>query len=100
VIRFTGFLPTDPLLGMAFRLVLFWASWSILQNSLHILLQGAPDDLDLAAAMQEICNVEGVTDVHHVHAWRLTSGRNVFSGYVCARTSRSMARECSGRCTI
>src|SRR3546814_10967963 len=83
VIRFTGFLPIDPLLGMAFGLLLFWASWSILRNSLHILLQGTPEDLDLAAALGAIREVEGVTDVHHVHAWSLTSGRNIFTGDVC-----------------
>lgn len=85
VIRFTGFLPIDPLLGMAFGLVLFWASWGILRDSLHILLQGTPQDLDLEAAIEAIRNVDGVTDVHHVHAWSLTSGRNIFSGHVCVR---------------
>ncbi|MEF9606262.1 zinc ABC transporter, partial [Paracoccus sp. PXZ] len=29
--------------------------------------------------------LEGVTDVHHVHAWSLTSGRNVFSSHICVR---------------
>lgn len=85
VIRFTGFLPIDPLLGMAFGLVLFWASWSILRNSLHILLQGTPEDLDLEAALRAVRDVEGATDVHHVHAWSLTSGRNIFSAHVCVR---------------
>lgn len=85
VIRFTGFLPIDPLLGMAFGLVLFWASWKILRDSLHILLQGTPEDLDLEEAIRAIRDTDGVTDVHHVHAWTLTSGRNVFSGHVCLR---------------
>ncbi len=85
VIRFTGFLAIDPLLGMAFGLVLFWASWKIMRASLHVLLQGTPEDLDLDAAIRAIRAIEGVTDVHHVHAWTLTSGRNVFSGHVCVR---------------
>src|SRR5690625_1106938 len=85
VIRFTGFLAIDPLLGMAFGLVLLWASWGILRESLHILLQGTPEDLDLEAAIAAIRELEGVTDVHHVHAWSLTSGRNVFSSHVCVR---------------
>ncbi|HMQ92176.1 MAG TPA: cation diffusion facilitator family transporter [Amaricoccus sp.] len=83
VIRFTGFLAIDPLLGMAFGLVLLWASWSILREALHILLQGTPEDLDLEAAIEAIRELDGVTDVHHVHAWSLTSGRNVFSSHVC-----------------
>ena len=85
VVRFTGFLAIDPLLGMAFGLVLFWASWKILRDSLHILLQGTPEDLDLEAALRAIRDVEGVTDVHHVHAWSLTSGRDIFSAHVCVR---------------
>ena len=44
----------------------------------HILLQGTPQDLDLHAAIAAIRELEGVTDVHHVHAWSLTSGVNVF----------------------
>jgi cobalt-zinc-cadmium efflux system protein len=82
VIRFTGFLQIDPLLGMAFGLVLFWASWRIIRDSLAILLQGTPRDLDLDAAIDAIRRVPGVTGVHHVHAWSLTSGRNIFSGHV------------------
>ena len=85
VIRFTGFVAIDPLLGMAFGLVLLWASWGILREALHILLQGTPEDLDLEAAITAIRQLEGVTDVHHVHAWSLTSGRNVFSSHICVR---------------
>ena len=85
VIRFTGFMAIDPLLGMAFGLVLLWASWGILREALHILLQGTPEDLDLEAAIEAIRQLEGVTDVHHVHAWSLTSGRNVFSSHICVR---------------
>jgi cobalt-zinc-cadmium efflux system protein len=83
VIRFTGFVAIDPLLGMAFGLLLLWASWGIMREALHILLQGTPEDLDLEAAIEAIRQLEGVTDVHHVHAWSLTSGRNVFSSHVC-----------------
>lgn len=85
VIRFTGFLAIDPLLGMAFGVVLLWAAWAITREALHILLQGTPEDFDLEAAIAAIRQVDGVTDVHHVHAWSLTSGVNVFSSHVCVR---------------
>jgi cobalt-zinc-cadmium efflux system protein len=83
VIRFTGFLRIDAILGMTFGLVLFWASWRIIREALSILLQGTPKDLDLAAVIDAIRRVRAVTSVHHVHAWSLTSGRNIFSAHVC-----------------
>lgn len=85
VIRFTGFLAIDPILGMAFGLVLFWASWSILKSSARILIEGTPGDLDLGAAVEAIHKTDGVTGVHHVHAWTITSGRNLFSGHITVR---------------
>lgn len=86
VIRFTGFLAIDPLLGMAFGVVLLWASWRIIREALHILLQGTPEDLSLEEAIAAIRAVDGVTDVHHAHAWSLTSGVNVFSSHVRVRS--------------
>ncbi|HYD30315.1 MAG TPA: cation diffusion facilitator family transporter [Azospirillaceae bacterium] len=85
VIHVTGFVAIDPILGMLFGLVLFWASWGIIREALHILLQAAPEDLDLGAAIDAIKAVDGVTGAHHVHAWVLTSGRNVFSAHVRVR---------------
>ena len=83
VIRFTGFMAIDPLLGMAFGLVLLWASWSIIRTALHILLERTPEDLDLHAIIADIKGVSGVKNIHHVHAWSLTSGKNIFSAHVC-----------------
>ncbi len=101
VIALTGFSQIDPLLGMAFGVVLFWASWSIIRSALSILLQGTPEDLDLDAAMASLRELDGVRDVHHVHAWSVTSGRNVFSGHVrvgdLARDGERVLREASDR---
>lgn len=85
VIRFTGFLLIDPLLGMAFGFVLVWASWGILRDSMHLLMEGTPAEVSLADVTQALEQLEGVDDAHHVHAWALTSGRYVFSGHLRAR---------------
>lgn len=85
VIRFTGFTRIDPILGMLFGLVLFWASWGIIRDALAVLLQATPKDLDLGSAVNALRSLDGVTDVHHVHAWSLTSGRNIFSAHVRVR---------------
>ena len=82
VIRFTGFTAIDPLLGMGFGLVLLWASWKIIREALHILLDAVPHDLDLNLVKEKISSLSGVTSVHHMHAWSLTSGKNVFSAHI------------------
>jgi cobalt-zinc-cadmium efflux system protein len=101
VIRFTGFLAIDPILGMAFGLALFWASWTIIRSALRILLQSTPEDFDLKAVITALEGIEGVKDVHHVHAWSVASGRNLFSAHLCvesfARDGERVLSEASRR---
>jgi len=82
VIHFTGFLLIDPLLGMGFGLVLMWASWGILRDAAHLLMEGTPAEISLAEVAQALEALAGVANAHHVHAWALTSGRYVFSGHL------------------
>ena len=82
VIRFTGFLLIDPLLGMAFGFVLLWASWGILRDATHLMMEGTPSEIRLAEVTEALIALDGVENAHHVHAWALTSGRYVFSGHL------------------
>ncbi|SEP21135.1 cobalt-zinc-cadmium efflux system protein [Salinihabitans flavidus] len=82
VIKFTGFLLIDPILGMAFGFVLIWASWGILRDSIHLLMEGTPDDISLDDVTRALEDLDGVADAHHVHAWALTSGKYVFSAHL------------------
>ena len=82
VIKFTGFLPIDPILGIAFGFVLLWASWGILRDAAHLLMEGTPENVNLAEVSHALQGLSGVKDSHHVHAWALTSGRYVFSGHL------------------
>lgn len=85
VIYFTGFLLIDPILGIAFGFVLLWASWGILRDSAHLLMEGTPDEVSLPEVIAVLRKIKGVSDVHHVHAWALTSGRYVFSSHLRVR---------------
>ena len=81
-IRFTDFLEIDPILGMAFGLLLLWASWTIVRQALHILLDNVPRDLDLNELKEAIEATHGVESVHHLHAWSITQGKNILSAHV------------------
>jgi len=82
VIQFTGFLLIDPILGMAFGFVLIWASWGILRDSIHLLMEGTPTDISLAEVTDALESLDGVADAHHIHAWALTSGKYVLSAHI------------------
>ena len=82
VIELTGFLAIDPILGMAFGVVLIFASWGITRDALVILMEATPVDVDLDEVGKSLLEIEGVSDVHHIHAWTITSGKNVFSTHI------------------
>lgn len=91
VIQFTGFLLIDPILGMAFGVVLLFASFGIIRDSVDILLEATPEDVDLTDVISELEKVDGVENVHHVHAWSLTSGKVVFSAHLHVSSSVNQA---------
>lgn len=82
IIYFTGFLAIDPLLGMAFGVVLIYASIGIIKDSLKILLETVPKGLDLKEVKNSLQSISDVKDIHHMHAWTITSGINIFSTHI------------------
>lgn len=76
VIHFTGWAPIDPILSVLVSLLILRSAWSLLKRSLHILLEGAPDNAAPADIEQHLREqVPGVAAVSHVHVWLITSGR-------------------------
>ncbi len=82
VIQFTGWTPIDPILGMLFGLVLFWASWGIIKQSFDILLEAAPEGIDVEEVKGELQKIDNVKSISHIHAWSLTSGKNLFMAHI------------------
>jgi len=82
VIHFTGFLLIDPILGIAFGFMVLVAGWGVLRDSITILMQSTPKGTDMTKICQRLRSIEGVRDVHHPHAWTLTSGRYIFSAHL------------------
>lgn len=90
VIRFTGWTPIDPILSVAVSVLILRSAWALLARSLHILLEGAPDDVSPALIERHLKqSVDGVAAVHHVHVWLITSGRALATLHV--RPARNAA---------
>lgn len=75
-IRLTGWMPIDPILSVLICLLILRAAWALLRSTFHILMEGAPPDIDVGQLQQHLLDhVPGVARVQHVHVWSLTSGR-------------------------
>ncbi len=76
VIHFTGWTPIDPLLSVLILLLILRSAWALLKNSIHILLEGTPADIDVEAVEARlVAKVAGLHCVEHVHVWSITSGQ-------------------------
>ena len=73
VIIQTAWMPIDPILSVAVALLILRSAWILVKRSAHVLLEGAPEWLDVDAMQNRIiARVEVVSSIHHVHVWGLT----------------------------
>jgi cobalt-zinc-cadmium efflux system protein len=78
VILLTGWMPIDPLLSLLVAVIIVRSGWHVVAASAHILLEGAPKELDTRdIAPDLVANVPGVDAVHHVHVWSITQSRRM-----------------------
>lgn len=61
----------DPLISMLIAFYLLYASYDIVKESGAILMQFAPEDLDLEEMAEAVAEVPGIDNIHHIHLWRL-----------------------------
>ncbi len=73
VIIYTGWTLIDPILSVAVAALILRSAWALVKRSAHVLLEGAPDWLNVPDMQERIvANVPGVSEIHHVHVWGLT----------------------------
>lgn len=77
-----GWYTADPLFSMLIGLLIVWSSWTLIRDSTNVLLEGTPAHINLAAVEDAILETQGVNDVHDLHVWTITSGREALSAHV------------------
>ena len=84
VIYLTGWTPIDPLLSILVAVIVLRSGWKVVEASGHILLEGAPHELDTRHIEPDlVANVPGVVSVHHVHVWSITQERQMVTLHAC-----------------
>lgn len=79
VLRFTDFALIDPLFGIAIGLFVLPRTWRLGRKALRVLVQAAPEDVDVDAIVADLGAITDVNGVHDLHVWTLTSGMDVAS---------------------
>lgn len=83
IILLTGWMPIDPLLSVLVALLILRSALGVVRQSLHILLEGTPEDFDRAALEQAlVAAVPGVTGIHHIHVWSLSPEKPLLTMHV------------------
>jgi cobalt-zinc-cadmium efflux system protein len=81
-ISITGLRIFDPLAGVLIGAIIIWSSWSILRETVDILLEGTPRGIDMDAMVRDLMRIQGVRGVHDLHAWSIDSNLRALSAHV------------------
>jgi len=88
----------DPAVSVAIGVLVIVASWNLLKESVAVLMEGAPGNLDVDEIREALLATTGVISVHDLHVWSITSGMTALSVHVCGETAVSnevlIARTC------
>jgi cobalt-zinc-cadmium efflux system protein len=82
VVWTTGFERADPIASLAVAGSMLLAAWPLLRKSGRVLLEAAPEGIDPGAVGAAMLGLHGVTDVHDLHVWEISSGFPALSAHV------------------
>ena len=82
IIQFTGWTLADPLMSGAIGLFILPRTWNLMKQAVQILMEGVPPHLDVREIETAMRGSHGVREVHDLHVWTLTSGKDALSAHV------------------
>jgi cobalt-zinc-cadmium efflux system protein len=87
VIRYTGWLAADPLASLITTVLIITGAWRLVRESVDVLLEAAPEHIDLDSVRSRLESIGDVESVHDLHVWTVTSGMVAMSAHAIVRDS-------------
>ena len=84
LITFAGWAWADPAVSVVIGLLVIYSSWGLLRETVAVLMESAPSNINVDDVRDAIRGVSGVTAVHDLHVWSITTGLVALSAHVCA----------------
>src|SRR5690606_35976781 len=85
LVQYTGFLDADPLASLVVSALILRSAWSLVRESVDVLLESTPSHISPGAVRQQLEAIPGVESVHDLHIWTVTSGVIAMSVHVVVR---------------
>ena len=82
IILMTGWRYADPIVSVLIGLLILASSWTLLRDSLNVLLEATPRGIDASAVGRRMAAADGVLEVHDLHIWTITSGFPALAAHV------------------
>lgn len=82
IVMATGWTLADPIVGAGIGLFIVPRTWILLKQAVHILMEGTPPEVDIALLEKSLLALPGVSAVHDLHVWTLTSGLDAMSAHI------------------
>ncbi len=82
IIFFTQLYWLDPLVSVLIGLLILYSAWGILRETVHILLESTPSDIDMSEIVRDLMSITGVRGVHDLHIWSITQSLRVLSAHI------------------
>src|SRR5208283_4231827 len=88
----TGWLWLDPAAGIAIGIVILWSSWGLLREGLNLALDAVPAGVDPAAVQAYLASLSGVTEVHDLHIWGMSTTETALTAHLVRPASQTNDR--------
>ena len=82
VIAMTGWTVIDPVIGICIALVILVSTWKLLAESVRMSMDAVPEDIDADAVKQKMESTAGVSSVHHLHIWPISTTETALTAHV------------------
>ena len=96
VIAVSGWTPIDPILSLVISMLILFATWRLLNDALHVVMEGVPRHIDLPGVGRAIGAVPGIEEVHDLHIWTLGSGHYSLSAHVRVASFADWSKQLEG----
>lgn len=93
IIVFTEWFWLDSVVSLVIMVVILFGTWSLLWDSLRLSLDAVPRNVDMGKVKAEVMKIKGITDIHHVHVWALSTRTNAMTAHLIISENLTSSEE-------